>query len=74
MVFYRSTTTGKMAAKAKAMAEAESSQHHDEDINMIDPEYRREDSDYEDDDHGEPMEDVEEEGVAVGRLSMRRTG
>ncbi|KAJ3996321.1 hypothetical protein F5050DRAFT_1571693 [Lentinula boryana] len=56
----RSTTKGKMAAKAKAMAEAESSQHHDEDINMMDPELKLEDSDHEEDDHAEPMEDVEE--------------
>ncbi|KIK61678.1 hypothetical protein GYMLUDRAFT_42696 [Collybiopsis luxurians FD-317 M1] len=56
----RSTVTGKIAMKAKAMAEAESSQHHDEDINMMGPEFKHEDSDHEDDDPGEPMEDIEE--------------
>ena len=54
-----------MAAKAKAMAAADSSQHHDEDINMLDPEFKHEDSEHEDKDPAEPMEDVEE-GPAEG--------
>ncbi|KAJ3931783.1 MAG: hypothetical protein NXY57DRAFT_1048760 [Lentinula lateritia] len=56
----RSTTKGKMVAKAKAMAELESSQHDDEDINMIDPDIKPEESDHEEDNLAEPMEDVEE--------------
>ncbi|KAJ4473595.1 hypothetical protein J3R30DRAFT_3659131 [Lentinula aciculospora] len=56
----RSITKGKMAAKVKAMAEAESSQHHDEDINMIDPKVKPEESDHEEDNSAEIMEDMEE--------------
>ncbi|KAF9071607.1 hypothetical protein BDP27DRAFT_1382427 [Rhodocollybia butyracea] len=53
----RSTTKGKMAAKAKAMAAADSAPHHDEDINMMDSEIKHEDSEHDDDDLAEPMED-----------------
>ncbi|KAE9398555.1 hypothetical protein BT96DRAFT_957548 [Gymnopus androsaceus JB14] len=70
----RSTTKGKMAAKAKAMAAADSSQHHDEDINMMDPEFKPEGSDREEDDPVEPMEDVEEGHAEASEIAHEHIG
>lgn len=63
-----------MAAKAKAMAAADSSQHHDEDINMMDPEFKPEGSDREEDDPVEPMEDVEEGHAEASEIAHEHIG